>query len=85
VGDFAGHKPMTFASLGYLTFILLLLPDLLGESDALTPQLGLPVVRTIAFLPSNTFPLGPDLESFWQIDDSHRSKKGIEITAEKIV
>ena len=66
-------------------FILVVLPDTVEEADPLIRQIELAGVRTIGFLPSNTFPRGADLESFWQTDDSHWSKKGIEITAEKIV
>lgn len=66
-------------------FILVVLPDTVKEADLLIRQIELAGVRTIGFLPSNTFPRGADLEQFWQKDDSHWSKKGIEITAEKIV
>jgi hypothetical protein len=68
-----------------IVFILVVLPDTEKEADPLIRQIELAGVRTIGFLPSNSFPRGADLESFWQKEDSHWSKKGIEITAEKIV
>jgi hypothetical protein len=59
-------------------FVILVLPDQVRAADSLIEELKTSGCHVIGFLPSDAYPDGADLKSFWQKDDSHWSVLGME-------
>ena len=68
-----------------IDFIVVVLPDSLREADPLLHEMTQSGIKTVAFMPTKEYPQGADLERFWQKEDSHWTKDGVQETANRVV
>jgi len=68
-----------------IDFILVVLPDRVREADPLLEEVKKSGIKIVDFMPTEEYPHGVDLEKYWQKGDSHWTKQGTQMTADKIL